>query len=254
MHRQDRRHACAGGSAEDRAVEHVDAGPCGRAWEEERVPGDVPRDRGERGRGRPTRVATTSTSSRRRERAAEAVHPARGTRASLDERGDVETDPHPTASSKARRWISPVRRHVNPAACARPRAASSSRRSSASRMRRSHRLGVVRIHPHRGVAARLVEGLVGRGDHRDAAGHRLDDRDAEPLEPRRVGEDRRAAHERGRLRVGDEAELQDRRIVQQRRVAPAGRAREPRARARRGAAAMPRRACRGSCAAPAWRG
>ena len=43
--------------------------------------------------------------------------------------------------------------------------------------------GLLRIGAHGRVAAGLVERLVRRDDARHAAGHRLDHRDAEALEP-----------------------------------------------------------------------
>ena len=114
-------------------------------------------------------------------------------------------------------------------------------------------LGVVRVGPQGGLAARLVQRRM-RGDHRrDAARERLDDRDPEALEARRVGEGRRAAVEPGELLVGDEAE-QPHALGLQRPLLPAlepgERERQLRVPLRAGARRRPR-APAGSCAARA---
>jgi len=73
---------------------------------------------------------------------------------------------------------------------------------------------VVRVGPHGDAAGRLVHGGVGRGDDRRPARHRFDDRHPEPLEPRGVDGDRRAAVEARELLVGDEPEPAHARIVE----------------------------------------
>ncbi len=62
-------------------------------------------------------------------------------------------------------------------------------------------LGTLGIGAHGRVAAGLIQGLVRRDDARHATGHRLDHRDAEALEARRVHEDGRAAVQAGELGI-----------------------------------------------------
>src|SRR5919204_2513721 len=66
-------------------------------------------------------------------------------------------------------------------------------------------LSALRVYPHGCVAGRLVERRMRRHDAGHAARHRLDDRDAEALEPRRVDERGGAAVERSELVVADVA-------------------------------------------------
>ena len=80
---------------------------------------------------------------------------------------------------------------------------------------------ILGIGAQRGVAGRLVERGVRRDYDRDAARHRLDHRDAEALEARRVRDDGRATIETRELGVGDIAEPPDPRPVEERLLAPA---------------------------------
>jgi hypothetical protein len=59
------------------------------------------------------------------------------------------------------------------------------------------------------VPACLVERRMARGDDRGSAGHRLDHRDPEALEPRRVDDDSRTSVEPRQLLVGDTPEPDD---------------------------------------------
>src|SRR5581483_117446 len=61
---------------------------------------------------------------------------------------------------------------------------------------------------------------MGRSDDRDAARHRLDDGDAETLEPRRVRDDGGAAVERCELVVARAPDAHDARLVERRALAP----------------------------------
>ena len=69
--------------------------------------------------------------------------------------------------------------------------------------------------------ARLVERRMRRRDDRRATRHRLHDRDPEPLEPRRVGDDGGPAVQPRELLVRDEPEPSDPGTVEQRLLAPA---------------------------------
>ena len=87
--------------------------------------------------------------------------------------------------------------------------------------RRGDRLRAIGIGAHRRVAARLVHRLVRRADDRCAAGHRLDHRQPEALEPRRVDERGGAAVEPCELVVVDIAEPDDARQIESGLLAPA---------------------------------
>ena len=80
------------------------------------------------------------------------------------------------------------------------------------------------IGAHSGVAAGLVHRLVRRADDRRAARHRLDHRQPEALEARRVGEHRGAAVQARQLVVVHVAEPDDARPVERRLLAPTFRA------------------------------
>ena len=77
--------------------------------------------------------------------------------------------------------------------------------------RRRDRVDVVRVRAHRGVAGGLVERRMRRDDARRAARHRLEHRDPEALEARRVDERRRAAVESRELVVGRDSRARSRR-------------------------------------------
>ena len=87
--------------------------------------------------------------------------------------------------------------------------------------RRGERGRILGVGPQGGDTARLVEGLVRRSDDGRSARHRLDDRDPEALEPRRVRDDRRSAIQTGELGVRDVPEPVDARPVEERLLAPA---------------------------------
>ena len=116
---------------------------------------------------------------------------------------------------------SPTARHVNRRACSSPPPPA---RRAAKRLadRAAIASGALGVRAHRRLAARLVERRVRRRDDRRAARHRLDDRHAEPLEPRRVDDGRRAAVEARELVVGDAAEPDHARHVEPRLRAPSG--------------------------------
>jgi hypothetical protein len=83
---------------------------------------------------------------------------------------------------------------------------------------------VLRIGPHSGVAAGFVHRLVRRADDRGAARHRLDHRQPEALEARRVGEHRGSAVQARKLVVVHVPEPDDVRPVERRLLAPTFRA------------------------------
>ena len=179
----------------------------------------------------------------------------RGARPRERERRDVHSDPQRCHAGESRypaSTASPHARQVKREACSTPVP-----RGSVERLleRIGEVLRVVRIGAQGDVAARLVQRRM-RRDHRgNAARQRLDDRDPEALEARRVGEGRRAAVEPRELVVGDEAE-QAHALGGQRLAAPSPRARRARASAPDGARAGARRRPRapaGSCAARASR-
>ena len=114
--------------------------------------------------------------------------------------------------------------HEKRAACAQPREVSSSRRSMAISIAAAIAAGSLGIGAHGRVAARLVHRLVRRADDRRAAGHGLDHRQPEPLEPRGVREHRGAAVEPRQLVVVHVAEPDDARPVERRLLAPSLRA------------------------------
>ena len=139
-------------------------------------------------------------------------------------------------------------------ACSSPSGTRLSRSESAPFDALGDRLGARRVRADGRVAAGLVERRMGRGNHRRPARHRLDDRDPEALEERRVGERRCAAVEAGSCSSGTNPSA----------VTPSPpsscsrpldrRARRRRARARAaacGRARAPRPARTGSCAARA---
>ena len=86
------------------------------------------------------------------------------------------------------------------------------------------RLRVVRVGTHGGVAGGLVHRRVGGGDDRHASRHRLDDRNAEALETRRVDERGGAPVEARELVVVDVAEPDHVGAVERRLRPPALRA------------------------------
>ena len=153
----------------------------------------------------------------------QAAQIARGAGPRLEERRRV--DRYANRSYPSRK-ISPARRHEKLPACARPSARSSSRRDTASRMPSAIACGALGVGAHGRVAACLVQRRVRRGDDGRARRHRLGDRHAEALEPRRVDDDRRAAVEPRQLGVGDAAEPHDARPVELGLRAPAGAARD----------------------------
>ena len=101
VHREDRRHPRTDGARKMVQCRTSTPRPSAARGSSERVPGDVPRDGGQPAGAAP-RERRTSTSAAGLERTAQPLHPAGGAGAGLDERGDVEADPHATASSKAR--------------------------------------------------------------------------------------------------------------------------------------------------------
>ena len=124
----------------------------------------------------------------------------------LNERRDVEPTYAPGSPRTPPASCRPVSLQLKRAAWARPSGTSSSRRriaSSSAAPIASGSSGSARRAAS--PAASSSDGMRGRDD-RDAGGHRLDDRDPEPLEPRRVDERRRAAVEPRELVVVDVAE------------------------------------------------
>ena len=117
-------------------------------------------------------------------------------------------------------------RQVNCAACAIPAARSSSRCSSAVRMPTAIASGSSGSTRTAASPAGFVHRRVRGHDDGHAARHRLHDRHPEPLETRRIDERGGATHQPGHLALGDEPELDDPRVVEQRLIAPAGAARD----------------------------
>ncbi len=115
-----------------------------------------------------------------------------------------------SAHEAASRYTSAVRRAVsaqsNARARSRPARTSSSRRVAASSIPSAIDAGIERIDEHRCAACHLLGRTAARRDDRCAARHRLDDRDAEALLERRIGEAAGAAIEPGELLVRDSAE------------------------------------------------
>ena len=119
----------------------------------------------------------------------------------------VDRDPRHAAPRGTRRrapW--PRALQVNSAARARPSGPSSSRRSTACAEAESDRVRVERVDPDRDAFSELAEGRARGCDHRSAAGHRLQHREAETLVERHVGNGGRAAVLPRQLAVVDLAE------------------------------------------------
>ena len=182
-------------AAEGRAVQDVEALPPGPARKPDGIPEHVARDRGE-----PAGPAEAEPHVLVPLQQGPDVPGRAGP--GLDERRDVEADADHCRPSIAE----------NASSIARPVAASETGRvGEAARdellpppqrllQPGGDRVGAVRVGPHGGLAGRLVQRRVRRGDHGHAARHRLDDRDPEPLEARRVDERRRPAVEAARAR------------------------------------------------------
>ena len=150
----------------------------------------------------------------------DALDVARGAGPSLVERRDVEADTHQAASQ--------VRIEEDPARVA-PREARRMRAAARGDLVtpiegnldcRADRRRIFGIGAHGRVAAGLVHRLVRGADDRRAAGHRLDHRQPEPLEPRGVREHGGATVEPRQLVVVDVAEPDDARPVERRLLAP----------------------------------
>ena len=230
--RDDGRHARAKRAVVRRAVQHV--GTAAEPREAKRVPPQLAREH-----RRP--VSAAECDRLHLEPLAEVADVARRARVRQPQRRDVHRDLH-RRRSHAARCASPFASHVNERACVEPLRHELRPAFEGAADRRRDRAGILRIRPHCGIAARLVERRMRRRDDGHAAGHRLDDRHPEPFEERRVDERRSP---RGRAAAGRPGACSRDGRCRRRRARPARPSRRllrRRARGRRRAARVPRRA------------